>query len=213
MLLKKSALILLSFAIAASAHYQIKYPEPRGTYGSEAQLTFCDGYTNASDVRSDFPLGTGGFVQLNNSHSHWTASILISVEQNPSSFEDFNKTSNGTELPLAVNWFTTEGAGSVCIPIDIESLGISGIGDGSNVTLQTMLTGGDGNLFQCVDLTLRKDFTIPSNITCTRTVNGTIDTASSSSDSSDSSSSSGKRLLAGMSGLLGLAVAAILLGQ
>ena len=81
-----------------------------------------------------------------------TAAVLISVEQNPSSFEDFNQTSDGTELPLAVSWFSTEGAGSVCIPVDIESLGISGIGDGSNVTLQTMLTGGDGNLFQVNNL-------------------------------------------------------------
>ncbi|PAV22302.1 hypothetical protein PNOK_0225900 [Pyrrhoderma noxium] len=203
---------LLSFIAMVSAHYRIQYPEPRGTYESEAQLTFCDGYTDATGVRSDFPLGTGGLIQLNNSHSHWTAAVLISVEQNPSSFEDFNQTSDGTELPLAVSWFSTEGAGSVCIPVDIESLGISGIGDGSNVTLQTMLTGGDGNLFQCVDLTLRKDFSVPSNITCTRTVNGTVDTAVSSSDSdSSTSTSSAQKLVTTISGFLGIALAAVLI--
>ena len=44
MMLKTSALALLSFTAVVSAHYRIQYPEPRGTYESEAQLTFCGKY-------------------------------------------------------------------------------------------------------------------------------------------------------------------------
>ena len=39
-----------------------------------------DGYTDTTGVRSDFPLGTGGLIQLNNSHSHWTGSYDSSTE-------------------------------------------------------------------------------------------------------------------------------------
>ena len=129
-----------------------------------------DGYTDAASNRSEFPL-SNGLIKLDNHHSEWSgntvpvtpssnvpthftflhaAAVLISIEQNPTNFEVFNTSSSGIELPLAVDWFTSSGAGEICIPVDVASLGIEGVGDGSNVTLQAMFTGGDGNLFQVI---------------------------------------------------------------
>ena len=77
-----------------------------------------------------------------------TAAILISIEANPNSFALFNTSSTGVQLPFAVPFFTASGEGQACIPVDIGSLNIPGVQDGSNVTLQVQFNGGDGNLFQ-----------------------------------------------------------------
>ena len=73
---------------------------------------------------------------------------MISIEQNPTNFSVFNTSTTGVTLPVAVPFFKTSGEGLACIAIDIESLGIEGIKDGSNVTIQVQFDGGDGNLFQ-----------------------------------------------------------------
>lgn len=80
----------------------------------------------------------------------WTtaAGVLISIEQDPTNFTVFNTSTSGIKLPFAVDFFQTTGEGPACIPIDIGHLNISGIGSGSNVTIQVEFNGGDGNLFQ-----------------------------------------------------------------
>ncbi|KAL5519030.1 hypothetical protein ACEPAH_713 [Sanghuangporus vaninii] len=141
------------------------------------------------------------------------ASVLISIDQNPTNFSAFNISSSGIQLPLAVDWFSSTGSEEICIPIDIASFNIEGAGDGSNVSLQTMFTGGHNNLYQCVDVTLRANATVPSNVTCERTVNGTVDTAGSSTPEGDQSEDSGTQRLAitTTSGLLSIAFAFLLL--
>ena len=88
-------------------------------------------------------------------HRVYTASVLISIDQNPQDFQDFNTSDTGVELPLAVEWFSGTGSGEICIPVDIASLNIEGVDDGSNVTLQAMFTGGHGNLFQVISAARR----------------------------------------------------------
>ena len=78
--------------------------------------------------------------------------MLISIEQNPSNFSVFNTSTTGVQLPFAVDWFSATGAGEICIPVDVASLNVEGVGDGSNVTLQAMFAGGDGNLFQVINV-------------------------------------------------------------
>jgi hypothetical protein len=77
-----------------------------------------------------------------------TAAVLISLEANPTTFAVFNTTSTGEQLPFAVPFFSAAGEGPACIPVDIASLNIPGVQDGSNVTLQIQFNGGDGDLFQ-----------------------------------------------------------------
>ncbi|KAL5495347.1 hypothetical protein ACEPAI_810 [Sanghuangporus weigelae] len=207
----QSMFTLTSLVALAAAHYSISYPEPRGVYVSDNQNSFCDGYTDVVGNRSDFPL-SNGLIKLENHHTEWAASVLISIDQNPTNFSAFNTSSSGVQLPLAVDWFSSTGSGEICIPIDIASVNIEGVGDGSNVTLQTMFTGGHNNLYQCVDVTLHANATVPSNVTCERTVNGTVDTAASSTPEDEESADSGaQRLAITTSGLLGVAFAFLLL--
>jgi len=44
---------------------------------------------------------------------------------------------------------------------------------GQNVTIQVEYNGGDGNLFQCADLTLSNGSNLLSGVTCTNATNST----------------------------------------
>ncbi|KLO13938.1 hypothetical protein SCHPADRAFT_795371, partial [Schizopora paradoxa] len=175
-----SSLALLACVAGASAHFQMQFPPPRGPFVEPNEVNFCDSYTDAVSNRSLFPLDNG-YITLNSEHPVWTAAVLISIDQNPTNFSVFNISSSGIQLPFAVPFFQTTGEGAACIPVDIGKLNISGIGDGSNVTLQVEFNGGDGNLFQCTDITLSSNFSIPSSDNCTHIVTNTTVTGSNAS--------------------------------
>jgi len=86
----------------------------------------------------------------------FTVGIQISTDPNPDSFDDFH-VANGSDQ-LAVPYFEGQGTQG-CIPINIGALGLPGVGNGSNVTLQFVQDGSDGSLYQ-VRQTLR--FSKPS---------------------------------------------------
>ena len=65
--------------------------------------------------------------------------IQLSTSSNPSSFQDFS---------AAVPFFQVTGEGLFCFPIDLQAANISGVQNGTNVTLQFTYDGGDGELFQ-----------------------------------------------------------------
>jgi hypothetical protein len=71
---------------------------------------------------------------------------IISTAQNATSFDQFNNSTGGFQF--AVPYFKVENNGTVCAPVNIGSLGLAGIKDGSNVTVQIVYQGGDGNLYQ-----------------------------------------------------------------
>ncbi|KLO13937.1 hypothetical protein SCHPADRAFT_903702 [Schizopora paradoxa] len=178
---------LLVFAAVASAHFQLQFPVPRGAFVASNEPNFCDGYQNSVNNRSTFPLN-GGFISYKSGHPHSTNAVLISIDQDPQSFSAFNTSSTGVQLPFAVPFFELNTAGTFCFPLNIGDLNIQGVTNGSNVTIQVMYNGGDGNLFQCSDLTLVEDFSIPSNISCANnTATSTSTSPSSTSTSSNSS--------------------------
>ena len=80
---------------------------------------------------------------------------MISIEQNPTNFSVFNTSTTGISLPVAVPFFKTSGEGLACTAIDIANLGIEGVTDGSNVTIQVQFDGGDGDLFQVIVLSFK----------------------------------------------------------
>ncbi|KAH7883902.1 hypothetical protein F5I97DRAFT_1794099, partial [Phlebopus sp. FC_14] len=143
----------------ANAHFQLQYPAPRGEFVEDQEPTFCDGYNNAVSNRTVFPL-TNGVINLNSEHPTWTAGVIVSTKQDPSSFADFNSSSG---YQMAVPFFQQNGEGLYCFPIDLALSGVSGIQDGANVTIQIIFDGGDGELFQCADLTLSANATVPSD--------------------------------------------------
>ena len=128
-------------------------------------LIFSDGYTQVTNNRTIFPLD-GGFIDLTSEHPNWSgkhcvitkierilndvhpAEVFIAIDQNPNNASLFNVSSTGVQLPLAKQPFTETGEGEFCFPIDLGSLGIQGLQNGSNVTIQIEYNGGDGNLFQ-----------------------------------------------------------------
>jgi len=222
-----SAVVLSSLALSVSAHFQMHFPEPRGPFVEDNEPTFCDGFNNAVDNRTVFPLDNG-FIVMNSEHPQWTAGVLISIEQNPTNFSVFNKSTTGVSLPLVHQFFQASGEGLFCFPLDIGAANISGVGDGTNVTIQVEFNGGDGNLFQCADLTLSKSVQLGSNVTstCTTVVGNTTafnpnatSTSSNSSSPSASSpaspsqtSSAAEHILVGQASALLVAGAAFIVG-
>lgn len=169
----------------ARAHFRLLYPAPRGVFVSDSEPNFCGGYTNAVSNRSQFPL-SGGFFSLSTGHTGFTAGVLLSTAQNPTSFDNF--TSNG-EQQLVRPWAREANGGTFCIPLPLNSTGIAGVEDRANVTIQIVLDGSDGSLYQCADLTLSSSYEIPSNVTCSNTTTTTTTTTSTTGSASSTTTS------------------------
>jgi len=176
-------LSLLSFAPVVFAHFQLNYPPTRGFDDDKEPTPICGGFNSISN-RTAFPL-SGGQLQITSFHV--TASVFaeISFDSNPSSFTQFNTSSNGTIYnPLIEVNQIPEGA--ACWNVNVSSLGVTDAKNGTNATLVVIFDGGDGTLYQCADLVLTSDARIPSgsiasNITCKASTNGSATTTSGGS--------------------------------
>ncbi|KAI6005080.1 hypothetical protein F5J12DRAFT_893171 [Pisolithus orientalis] len=185
-----ATLFPLVLAAVANAHFQLQYPAPRGPFVAAQEPTFCDGYTDAVSNRTVFPLANG-VVNFISKHTQWTAGVIVSTKQSPASFSDFNSSSG---YQMAVQFFQSSGEGQYCFPMDLATSGVSGIQDGANVTIQVIYDGGDENLYQCADLTLSANATVPSNATstCTNVTASASGTASASTSTATHTSSAKK---------------------
>ncbi|KAI0730958.1 hypothetical protein C8Q76DRAFT_716898 [Earliella scabrosa] len=162
---------------AVSAHFQLQFPPPRGPFVASREPTFCDGYADVTTNRTVFPTD-GGFVSLNIEHPTWTLGGIVSTVANPNTFPSFQD-SNG-QFQQFIPFFRTTGEGAFCLNVSLADWGISGIQDGANVTVQFIFDGGDDTLYQCADLTLRDNATIPDNVACTNATNAAVTPVSSS---------------------------------
>ncbi|KAF8845410.1 hypothetical protein BDN67DRAFT_919949 [Paxillus ammoniavirescens] len=190
------------FATIADAHFQLQYPSPRGVFVEDQEPTFCDGYNNAVTNRTVFPL-SNGVINLNSEHPTWTVGVVVSTKQDPTSFGDFNSSSG---VQLAVPYFQQNGEGKYCFPIDLAQAGFSGIQDGANVTIQVIFDGGDGQLYQCADLTLSANVTVPSNATSCTNV-----TSTSPAGASPTSTGGARKEMVTMSGLVAVVLGGLAL--
>ncbi|KAF6766267.1 hypothetical protein DFP72DRAFT_12447 [Ephemerocybe angulata] len=164
-------------ATSVNAHFLLLSPVPRGEFVEDNEVNFCGGYNDAVSNRSTFPL-SGGSFSINTPHIGFTVGVLLSTEKDPNSWESFSM--NGTQT-FVRDYAKEEDAGTFCIPLDIAAAKIPGAVDGANVTIQVVFQGGDGNLYQCADLTLSSNLTAVSNASCTNTT-----TSSSSSTGGNS---------------------------
>jgi len=189
-----SVVLATAFAAVANAHFRLQYPLPRGLFVADMEPTFCGGYPNAVPNRTVFPL-SNGVINIKTGHSLWTAGVVISTIQDPTSFTDFINSSSGYQT--VVPFFQTTGAGTFCFPIDIAASNISGIQEGANVTIQVIFDGGDGSLYQCAELTLSANATIPSDATsnCTDITATVTGTTIASSPTATTSSAAGKNMV------------------
>lgn len=107
---------------------------------------------------------------IDSHHTLASVATFVSNKTAPSNFSDFTNITNYFQVKT----------GEYCWGIDFEGLGFT---NGSEVTVQIQYNGvsriescslcidanisqGDGNLFQCTDLVLLSDYTIPTNRTC-----------------------------------------------
>ncbi|WRT64056.1 uncharacterized protein IL334_000984 [Kwoniella shivajii] len=177
----KTFLAASALASTAIAHFTLDYPTSRG-FDDDNEPQYCGGFPDVASSRQSFPLGKGP-IWIDSHHNLATVVAFISTSSSPTSFSDFNTTSNGTSIPLASSIFQVK-EGEACFNVDLSSLGV-GLTNGSQVTLQVQYDGGDGNLYQCTDLVLIEGYSVPSNETCTNDVS--VNSASTSSGSSSSS--------------------------
>ena len=70
---------------------------------------------------------------------------MLSTAASPASFNDFHTASGADQL--VVDYFKGTGS-SGCITVMPNRAGISGIQNGTKVTLQMVFDGGDGKLYQ-----------------------------------------------------------------
>lgn len=130
-------------ASAATAHFTLDYPETRG-FEDDKETQFCGGFPTASN-RQPFPLK--GPVRIHNGHKKATVDAFVSLSADPQSFDDFNKTSNGTAIPQLTPFFQIS-EGDACWNVDFGSLGL-GLQNGSEVTLQIRFSGVSAFLSNC----------------------------------------------------------------
>ncbi|OCF42434.1 hypothetical protein I317_03679 [Kwoniella heveanensis CBS 569] len=182
MLSLKTLFAATALASTVYAHFTLDYPTSRG-FDDDNEPQFCGGF-NSVETRQPFPLGQGP-VHIDSHHNLATVVAFISTSSNPTSFDDFNTTSNGTSIPLATDFFQVT-SGDKCFNVNLGALGL-GLTNGSEVTLQIQYDGGDGNLYQCADLVLIDGYSVPSNETCTSDA-ATAGNATSSATTGGSSS-------------------------
>ncbi|KAH9835758.1 uncharacterized protein C8Q71DRAFT_94431 [Rhodofomes roseus] len=208
-----SIAFLAALVSAVSAHFHLQYPGPRGPFNMENELTFCDNYGQVTTNRTVFPLSNGYYL-LTSEHPLWTLGVIISTVPDPDNFANF--TDSKSNYQMAVNYFETSGEGSFCAPIDISAANIAGVQDGSNVTIQFIFDGGDGELYQCADLTLSANTSgIPSDVSCTNSTSNagvtyfssgvappTISVTSSSASATSTTSAADAKAVVGVSGIL-----------
>ncbi|KAJ8084267.1 hypothetical protein PM082_003035 [Marasmius tenuissimus] len=178
-------LLLACYASVVHAHFRLQFPQPRGEFVAQKELDFCGGYPEAVSNRSSFPLSKGSF-SISTGHTNWVVGVILSTSQNPRTWEDFY--ANGQQQ-LVRDYAKSPDAGTYCIPLDLSSTGIADVKDGANVTIQVVFAGGDGNLYQCADLTLSNSATVPPCSNMTATTSGSSPT--SSSDGSSGSNNGG----------------------
>lgn len=69
----------------------------------------------------------------------------VSTASNPNAFDAF--TTNGAQN-LIVPFQQESGEGIICVPVNVSALGLDGVKDGANVTIEIVFSGGDGQLYQ-----------------------------------------------------------------
>ncbi|KIM33896.1 hypothetical protein M408DRAFT_325468 [Serendipita vermifera MAFF 305830] len=185
---------LLALAGAATAHFTLDYP-PSRAFNEDDEVNAPCGGAAASTTRTPFPLGDG-FIRLTSTHEPFNILVLISFVDNPTDIKNFTFTPSG-EAQAPVRDFFQVTMDDVCIGVDIGAIGYANATDGARATIAIQYQGGDSNLYQCADVILASNATIPSNITCnneyTVTTAGASPTGSPSGSSSPSASATSSR--------------------
>ncbi|GAA6011226.1 hypothetical protein JCM11491_006765 [Sporobolomyces phaffii] len=167
---------------AALAHFTLDYPQSRG-FDEDIEPQFCGGFNQTSATRTPFPLSGKGSILIDSHHPTSQVAVLVSLDANPTSIQQFTQLANGTSYGLLQPFESLSGEGEFCLSVDISSLHLGAV-NGTPATIQVEFNGGDGTLFQCSDVILVSDYESPSNVTSSCQAAKTPSSSSSSSSSS-----------------------------
>ncbi|GAA5961599.1 hypothetical protein JCM10213_007194, partial [Rhodosporidiobolus nylandii] len=123
----KTSTALATLAVAASlasAHFTLDYPPTRG-FDEDLEPNFCGGFSTPSSSRAPFPLSGSAPVLIDSHHPSAEVAILLSFSENPTSFADFNQTSDGQTYGLLKSFGSITGNGEVRIALLSASTGAS----------------------------------------------------------------------------------------
>ncbi|KAG8773151.1 hypothetical protein FRC12_002698 [Ceratobasidium sp. 428] len=130
---------IASLIAGAAAHFTLDYPLTRG-FDEDIENRFCGGF-NTPGPRSPFPLGAAG-INIDSHHDSANVIALISFDPNPQNITQFSNSSGGAQLS---DFIRLVKQGPACIPVNIGSLGLANVSNGTNATIQIQFDGGDGN--------------------------------------------------------------------
>ncbi|KAI8370330.1 uncharacterized protein BYT42DRAFT_581852 [Radiomyces spectabilis] len=139
-----SMMALFSMLKGADAHFQLTYPQTRGMDHAKEPTAPCGSFDSVGP-RTEFPL-SGGFVEINAGHPQYQYSVKVLVNGNPTA-SDFSG-DNLKEIASGQRNYPQQ----ACLPVDFSK--VSDAKNGANATLQIIFNGGDGELYQCSDVTL-----------------------------------------------------------
>ncbi|KAK4513326.1 Ribosome biogenesis ATPase rix7 [Mucor velutinosus] len=162
------------------AHYTITYPNSRGFDETKEPTAPCGGFDTVG-TRTPFPL-KGGFVEISSGHTSYSYVVNLLVENAPTTADFSNSTAN-----VQVATGSRSYPQAACLSLDNLSKNAAAKA-GANATIQVVYNGGDGELYQCIDVTLADNVGNWNNSMC---VNADGSSTASSGSGSGSASASG----------------------
>ncbi|CEP06829.1 hypothetical protein [Parasitella parasitica] len=159
------------------AHYTVTYPSSRGFDDTKEPTAPCGGFDSVG-TRSQFPL-KDAFVEINSGHTAYSYLINLLVANEPAAADFSNNSAN-----VAVATGTRSYPQAACLSLDMTKN--SAAKAGANATIQIVYNGGDGELYQCIDVVLADTVPNWNNSMCIN-----ADGSASSSGSATTGSSSG----------------------
>ncbi|KAI8066966.1 uncharacterized protein B0P05DRAFT_475496 [Gilbertella persicaria] len=175
--------VLLGLAIAlvtlecylVNAHYTMIYPTSRGFNEDTEPTAPCGGFDSVSSSRVKVP--KNAFVTINSGHVSYSYQINAVYSNNPNT-SDF---SGSAVKQLAQG--TRSYPEASCLAFQFGS----DVQDGTNATLQIVYNGGDGMLYQCVDVTVDSSASYNSSM-CYNADSSTTNTSGNSSSTATTGS-------------------------
>ncbi|KIJ45495.1 hypothetical protein M422DRAFT_120675, partial [Sphaerobolus stellatus SS14] len=160
------SLLASAFALA-NGHFLLNYPPTRGFDEDKVRSCIVRGFSS-NGTRNPFPL-TDGWVSITSEHPKSFFIVVVSFDEDPTTFSEFNTTSNGTKIPPLEPFTNLFSTGDACVPVNVGATGFAK--NGTNATILVQFDGGDGDLFQCSDIVLLDNVKLPSDAKCSNTTN------------------------------------------
>ncbi|KAG1046610.1 hypothetical protein G6F43_010912 [Rhizopus delemar] len=159
---------LIALQSMGLAHFTMTYPSSRGFNEDQEPISPCGGFNTASSERVVFPL-QNAFIEINSGHTSY-------------SYEINAITGNST---VQVGKGSRSYPQAACLPLQLTD----SIKNGTSTTLQVVYNGGDGLLYQCVDVVFSSSAPNFNTSACVN-ADGSSTTSNSTTTTTTSSASS-----------------------